>query len=42
MKKQKKEFERVNKGYEFAMASASISFIALVIIFLYLIIEAHI
>jgi hypothetical protein len=41
MKKQKKEFERENKGYPFAMACFSMSFIALVIIFLILMIQAR-
>lgn len=36
MKKPKKEFERVNKNYEFAMACVSMSFIAMIIIFLML------
>jgi hypothetical protein len=42
MKNQKKEYERVNKGYAFAMACASMSFIALVIIFLCLMIADRI
>jgi hypothetical protein len=42
MKKQKKEFERVNKGYPFAMACVSMSFIGLVVIFLILMIGARI
>ena len=42
MKKPKKEYERVTKGYAFAMACASMSFIALVIIFLILMISARI
>ena len=41
MKKQKKEFERVNKGYEFAMTCVSMSFIAMVIILLILMIQAR-
>ena len=42
MKKPKKEYERINKNYEFAMACVSMSFIALVIIFLVLMIVARI
>lgn len=42
MKKQKKEYERVNKGYSFAMACVSMSFIAMVIILLCLMIAARI
>ena len=41
MKKQKKEFEHVNKGYEFAMTCVSMSFIAMVIILLILMIQAR-
>jgi hypothetical protein len=41
MKKHKKEYERVNKGYAFAMACASMSFIALIIIFLLLMITSR-
>jgi hypothetical protein len=42
MKKQKKEYERINKGYSFAMACASMSFIALVIILICLMIADRI